>query len=93
MEALLRICPQMTTRDFWARMPQWVKPPGTYGHNSQLAPTFSAINMRCARFRKMNGLIAWSSRHGSDALREKVFSKMSQEDKDNNKTENVFMFE
>ncbi|KAG7005105.1 hypothetical protein G7Y79_00021g049720 [Physcia stellaris] len=71
MEALLRLCPQMATRDFWARMPKWIKPPGTYGHKSQLAPTFSALNMR-------------------DVLKAKVVNKMSQEDKDNNTTENVF---
>lgn len=92
MEALLRLCPQMATRDFWARMPKWIKPPGTYGHKSQLAPTLSAINMRCARFRERNGMIAWSIRHGSDVLKAKVVNKMSQEDKDNNTTENVFTF-
>ena len=91
MEALLRLCPQMATRDFWARMPKYIKSPGTYGQKNQLAPTFSAINMRCARFRKQNGLIAWSTRHGSDVLRARVVGKMSQEDKDNNTTENVYM--
>ena len=91
MEAIRRICPDISTRDFWARMPRYAKAPSRSGYDWREAPTISGINMRGLRFRQQNGLIAWTPRSGSDALKEKVRGKMSQADMDNNTTENVYM--
>ena len=92
IEAIRRICPDINTRDFWARMPRWAKAPSPVGgYDSRAAPDISGINMRGLRFRQQNGLIAWTARSGSQALKEKVKNKMSQADKDNNTTENVYM--
>ena len=93
MEAIRRICPRINTRDFLARMPRWASTPTPGGYGSKAPPTISGINMRAQRFREDNGLVAWTTRRGSAALRQKVMNKMSQADKDNNTTENVYMQE
>ena len=88
MEAIRRICPNISTRDFWVRMPEAVVSPDAGGQKG-VSIGVTALGNRQERFRLNNGLIAWVFRGGSEnPLREAIWAKLSPADRRNNTTRN-----
>ena len=87
MEAIRRICRGIQTRDFWARMPEYVVAPDAEG-NGGVTVGLTGLSNRQEQFRFRNGLVSWTGRGGSDQLKEAVSKKLSQQDRANNTTRN-----
>lgn len=78
MEALLRMCTQMTPLDIWQRTMRSSK--------KQKDPGRTAYNARRERFRKSSGLIAWTQRPGSQAIKEATRKAMGEWGRQNSST-------
>ena len=79
MEALLRMCRKMTPLDIWQRtMPI---PSSTRKDSGR-----TAYNARRDRFRRRSGLIAWTQRPGSTAIKEATREAIGEWGRKNNST-------
>ena len=79
MEALLRMCNKMTPTDIWQRtMP--------IPSSTRKDPGRTAYNARRDRFRRRNGLIAWTQRPGSKAIKDATWDKIGDWGQRNNST-------
>ena len=83
MEVVRRLNPQITYRDFRARMPRsFIK-----GSKVKSAWGASTLSMRNTRFRLSACCLAWEDREGSDKLKGYLDSLLPQECQDANSTE------
>ena len=103
MEAIWRVDSRIERTDFRARMVSdlifthrsekltFSQPQSTRRADNTSKPLFglSAIGNRQMRFRKDAGLISWNARSGSDALRQAVEKKRSDQDRANNSIKDV----
>lgn len=78
MEAIRRLCPGISTRDFWARMPN-------AGDKRVRAVGITALANRQERFRFNNGLVSWVNR-GFDPVKDAVKAKLSPSELADNST-------
>lgn len=90
MEAMRRLDSRITLKDFRVRMPSTVlaEDKGRLLVKKPLC-TLSAIGMRTTRFRKENGMISWTSREGSDTIRQYILDHMPRANIDANSTQGM----
>ena len=69
MEAIRRINPKITHKDFRARMPHY-RSISDSGEGLKSMYSLTAIGMRMTRFRARAGCIAWERRAGSDTVQQ-----------------------
>ena len=80
MEALLRMCRKMTPMDIWQR----TMPIASESKRKDAGRT--AYNARRDRFRRRSGLIAWTQRPGSMAIKKAVAEKIGEWGREHNST-------
>ena len=78
MEAMTRLNPRLTQKDFRARMPPMTV---LKSGRSKALCGLSALGQKTGRFRKAMGIVAWKVRDGSEAIRSYVVNKLSTQDR------------
>lgn len=89
MEAIRRLCPGISNKDFLSRMPPYIKTPDENGENGKTI-TITGLGNRQEAFRNAHGLVAWIARGGTRFLREAIEKKLSPMDLINNTTQNFY---
>lgn len=89
MEAIARLDPRISHRDFLARMPKERR----IRRNGQtiIKPSYSlsAIGMRVSRFRQENGLLSWNKREGSQNINQHLINRLPLENYEANSTRGI----
>lgn len=89
MEAIARLDPRISHRDFLARMPKERR----IRRNGQtiIKPSYSlsAIGMRMTRFRQENGLLSWTTREGSQNINQHLMNRLPPENYEANSTRGI----
>lgn len=88
MEAITRLDPRISHKDFRARMPE-TRRIGRDGQTVRPSYSLSTIGMRMTRFRQEQGLISWTKREGSESIRDFLISNLPQENIEANSTRGV----
>lgn len=81
MEAIKRTDPRVGQRDFIARMPMKYT---TRTGKRRKVKSSSWIGMEMTRFRQKHGLLSWTDREGSDVIRNAIWERLPQKNKENN---------